>query len=57
MSTIEEYQTAIKDAISKLPQTEKSKRQTEIANAGLPKAYQKLTDMNELKKYYDIVSK
>lgn len=57
MTTIEEYQTAIKDAISKLPQTEKSKRQTEIANAGLPKAYQKLTDMNELKKYYDIVSK
>lgn len=57
MTTVEEYQTAIKDAISKLPQTEKSKRQTEIANAGLPKAYQKLTDMNELKKYYDIVSK
>lgn len=57
MSTVEEYQAAIKDAISKLPQTEKSKRQTEIANAGLPKAYQKLTDMNELKKYYDIVSK
>lgn len=57
MSTVEEYQAAIKEAISKLPQTEKSKRQTEIANAGLPKAYQKLTDMGELKKYYDIVSK
>ena len=43
-------------AISKLPATEKSKKQTEIVNAGLPKAYQKLTDMNDLKKYYEIVA-
>ena len=55
-STPEDYQAAIKVAISKLPATEKSKKQTEIVNAGLPKAYQKLTDMNDLKKYYEIVS-
>ena len=57
LSTVEDYQNAIKESISKLPQTEKSKKQTEIAKAGLPKAYQKLTDIEELKKYYDIVSK
>ena len=55
-STPEYYQAAIKAAISKLPATEKSKKQTEIVNAGLPKAYQKLTDMNDLKKYYEIVA-
>lgn len=55
-STPEDYQAAIKVAISKLPATEKSKKQTEIVNAGLPKAYQKLTDMNDLKKYYEIVA-
>ena len=55
-STPEDYQAAIKAAISKLPATEKSKKQTEIVNAGLPKAYQKLTDMNDLKKYYEIVA-
>lgn len=57
LTTVEDYQNAIKESISKLPQTEKSKKQTEIANAGLPKAYQKLTDIEDLKKYYAIVSK
>ena len=57
LSTIEDYQGAIKDTLSKLPQTEKSKKQTEILNAGLPKAYQKITDIEELKKFYNIVSK
>lgn len=57
LTTVEDYQNAIKESISKLPQTEKSKKQTEIANAGLPKAYQKLTDIEDLKKYYNIVSK
>lgn len=55
-STPDDYKNAIKTAISKLPPTEKSKKQTEIVNAGLPKAYQKLDDMNELKKYYEIVA-
>ena len=55
-SSPDDYKNAIKTAISKLPPTEKSKKQTEIVNAGLPKAYQKLDDMNELKKYYEIVA-
>ena len=57
LNTVEDYQEAIKDTLSKLPQTEKSKKQTEILSAGLPKAYQKITDIEELKKFYNIVSK
>jgi len=56
-SSVADYHAAIKDAISKLPQTEKAKRQTEIASAGLPKAYQKIEDIDTLKKYYSIISK
>ncbi len=57
LETVDDYKNAIKDAISKLPATEKSKKQTEISRAGLPKAYQKLTNIDDLKKYYAIVSK
>ena len=57
LNTVEDYHEAIKDTLSNLPQTEKSKKQTEILNAGLPKAYQKITDIEELKKFYSIVSK
>ena len=57
LNTVEDYQEAIKDTLSKLPQTEKSKKQTEILNVGLPKAYQKITDIEKLKKFYNIVSK
>lgn len=57
LKTSDDYKEAIKETISKLSQTEKSKKQTEIANVGLPKAYQKLTDIEDLKKYYNIVSK
>lgn len=57
LETVDDYKNAIKDAISKLPATEKSKKQTEISGAGLPKAYQKLTNIDDLKKYYAIVSK
>lgn len=57
LTTADDYKEAIKETISKLSQTEKSKKQTEIANVGLPKAYQKLTDIEDLKKYYSIVSR
>ena len=57
LTTADDYKEAIKETISKLSTTEKSKKQTEIANVGLPKAYQKLTDIEDLKKYYNIVSK
>ena len=57
LTTADDYKEAIKERISKLSQTDKSKKQTEIAKVGLPKAYQKLTDIEDLKKYYNIVSK
>ncbi len=57
LTTADDYKEAIKETISKLSTTEKSKKQTEIANVGLPKAYQKLTNIEDLKKYYNIVSK
>ena len=57
LTTADDYKEAIKETISKLSTTEKSKKQTEIAKVGLPKAYQKLTDIEDLKKYYNIVSK
>ena len=57
LTTADDYKEAIKETISKLSTTEKSKKQTEIANVGLQKAYKKLTDIEELKKYYNIVSK
>ena len=56
LNTVEDYCEAIKNAITSLPATEKSKKQTEISKAGLPKAYMKLTDIDQLKKYYEIVS-
>lgn len=56
-NTVEDYHNAIKDAIGNLSNTEKSKRQTEITKEGLPKAYQKIEDIEVLKKYYSIVSK
>ena len=55
--TVAEYQEAIKTAITNLPQVEKSKKQTAIVEAGLPKAYQKITDIDTLKKYYEIVTR
>ena len=55
--TVAEYQEAIKTAITNLPQVEKSKKQTAIVKAGLPKAYQNITDIDTLKKYYEIVTR
>jgi hypothetical protein len=55
LKSAEDYHVAIKKAIEKLTPTDKAKRSTECASAGLPKAYQKLTDLNQLKTYLDIV--
>ena len=55
--TVAEYQEAIKTAVTNLPQVEKSKKQTAIVKAGLPKAYQNITDIDTLKKYYEIVTR
>ena len=56
LNTVKDYCEAIKAIITALPVTEKSKKQTEVAKAGLPKAYMTLTDIEQLKKYYSIVS-
>lgn len=56
LNSIDEYKDAIKDTIAKLSQTDKAKKQTLITGAGLPKAYQKIDNLEELKKYYSIVS-
>lgn len=55
-NTVADYQNAIQESISKLSQVEKSKKQAIIAENNLPKAYQKLTDIEQLKKYYEIVT-
>lgn len=55
LKTAEDYHKAIKDAITKLSPKDKSIKQAEIINAGLPKAYQKMTDIEELKKYLSII--
>jgi soluble cytochrome b562 len=54
--TVEDYVKAIQVAIEKLDKVEKSTKQGEIAAAKLPKAYQKLEDVELLKQYLKIVS-
>jgi hypothetical protein len=56
LKTPEDYIAKIKDTITKLDTTKKSEKQSKIAEAGLPKAYQKLTKIEDLKKYLNIVS-
>lgn len=56
LTTAEDYITAIKDKISKLSQVKKAEKQQALMDAGLPKAYQKLTDIEALKKCFEIVS-
>jgi hypothetical protein len=56
LATIEDYVAKIKDVVTKLNATQKAEKQNKIAEAGLPKAYQKLTNIEDLKKYLSIVS-
>jgi hypothetical protein len=56
LETVEQYHDAIKNAITKLSAKDKSLKQAKIAEAKLPKAYQKIEDIEELKKYLNIVS-
>jgi hypothetical protein len=56
LKTTEDYIKKIGEVIPKLNSTQKAEKQNKIANAGLPKAYQKLTNIDELKKYLSIVS-
>jgi hypothetical protein len=56
LATVEDYVAKIKDVVTKLNATQKAEKQNKIAEAGLPKAYQKLTNIEDLKKYLSIVS-
>jgi hypothetical protein len=56
LKTAEDYHKAIGDTIKKLSVTDKSKKQELIAKAELPKAFQKVTEIEDLKKYLAIVS-
>lgn len=56
LKTVDDYHKAIKDAITRLPAKEKSVKQAQITEANLPKAYQKLTEMDKLKTYLEIVN-
>jgi hypothetical protein len=56
LKTASDYHKIIKETITKLNPTDKAKKQQEIDTAGLPKAYQKLDDIEQLKKYLSIVS-
>lgn len=51
----EDYYDAIKNCIAKFDNTGKAKRQQAIADAGLPRNYRSLKNMDKLKQYYDIV--
>jgi hypothetical protein len=57
LKTAEDYHKAIGEAITKLSATDKSKKQKEVADANLPKAYQKLSDISQLKTYLSIINK
>ena len=56
LKTAEDYHDAIKTTITKLSAKDKSLKQAKIAETGLPKAYQKLKDIEQLKTYLNIVS-
>ena len=56
LKTVEDYHNAIKDVITKLSAKDKSLKQEKIAEIGLPKAFQKLKDIEELKKCLNAVS-
>ena len=56
LTTVEDYHTAIGNTIKKLKSTAKATKLEEITNAGLPKAYMKLTDIEKLKTYLNILT-
>jgi soluble cytochrome b562 len=56
LKTVEEYRKAIEEFVGKLNKVDKAKKQGEIDAAGLPKAYQKIEDIEQLKKFYKIVT-
>jgi hypothetical protein len=56
LKTPEDYIQKIKDIVTKLSDVKKAEKQKRIADEGLPKAYQKITNIDDLKKVLSIVS-
>ena len=54
-SSVSEYHESIKNIIESFNQVEKAKAITRDLVSNLPKAYQKLEDINDLKKYYSLL--
>ena len=54
-NNVQDFHEAIKNTIERFGQVEKSKAMAAIKEAGLPKAYQKIDSLDELKNYYDIL--
>ncbi len=55
LNCIEDYHAAIKTVLTGLPQTQKSEKAKKIKEAGYPTAYEKITDIDKLKEYLEIV--
>jgi soluble cytochrome b562 len=55
--TVDDFHRAIKGVIESLDKVQKSEKQGEIATAGLPKAYQKIENIEQLKTYLEILKK
>ncbi len=56
VETPETYHKQIKDAINKLPAVKKRTLATSVKKEGLPMKYEELTDIDQLKKYLEIVT-
>lgn len=56
LKTIEDYHNAISNTVKRLSAKDKALKQMEVEKAGLPKAFQKLKDIEKLKVYLEIVS-
>ena len=57
LKTPEDYHAKITEQVKKLKGIAKDKKLAEIKEAGLPRVFQKINDMEVLKKYLDILEK
>ena len=53
-TTVEEYKAKISSIIGKMTDTEKAKKKTAIKAAGLPQAFMKIENLENIKQWYDI---
>ena len=53
-TTVEEYKAKISSIIGKMTDTEKAKKKTAIKAAGLPQAFMKIENLENIKQWYNI---